>query len=328
MRLLVNDDSESLDFRRRATFGLAILSMLILTPFAINNFVQQRPLLGTGALAIVLILAWNAWQIRRGRHAVWLLLLGLVPMILVFLVLAFQRQGIIGALWCYPAVLSFYMMLPERKAWIANVALLVVAIPQAWATLPLALVIRIAASLVAVSGFSIVFTRVIIAQQTRLQSLAETDPLTGLFNRKTLRGSLDAAIERHGRDGAPMTLVALDLDDFKAINDECGHDAGDDVLRRAAHLFRDSVRSVDRVFRTGGEEFLILLPETDAAAAGAFAENLRLSFAAQRFLPDRLVTTSIGVAAIARGEDRAQWMKRADDNLYRAKLEGRNRVVA
>jgi len=319
---------ELLEFRRKATLGVAILGVLILSPFAFNNFFQHRPLLGAGSLAIVLILAWNAWHIRNRGYSPWLILFGLVPLIIVFIVLALGRQGIIGALWCYPAVLAFYMMLPQRKAWIANVALLVIAVPQAWLVLPPAIVIRIAATLVAVNGFTTLFIRVITTQQKRLQILAETDPLTGLYNRKNLRDKLEQAIARHAETGAPISLLALDLDHFKAINDERGHDAGDVVLSGMGELLREHFADIGVVFRTGGEEFLMLLPNFDDRTALKMAEKIRMAIESQSFLDGLTVTASIGVAVLGVGESRMQWMKHADDNLYRAKIQGRNRSIA
>ena len=150
---------ESSDFRHKATLGLTICAFFILTPFSINNFIQGRYLLGAGSLAIVVIITFNGWCITRDRYYPSLTLFGLVPAILFFLVVAYQKQGIVGALWCYPAILSFYVMLPERKAWIANLVLLVIMIPQAWYVLEHPLVIRIAATLLAVSIFSVIFIR-------------------------------------------------------------------------------------------------------------------------------------------------------------------------
>jgi len=316
------------NFRSKATLGVAVAALFLLTPFSVNNFIQGRYVLGAGSLAIVAILAANAWSIRRMRDYSSLTLLALVPAVLFFLVLSLRSQGIVGALWCYPAVISFYFMLPERKAWVANVALLVVAVPQAWVVLETPLAARVAATLLAVSVFSAIFVRVIIDQQLKLQALASTDPLTGLSNRTLLRATLEQAIQQNGRTSTPMTLLALDLDRFKAINDTLGHDAGDTVLRRVGELLQRRMRRVDKVFRLGGEEFLALLYGTDAENGQQVAEELRGAVASLDLLPNKPVTVSIGVATLQPGEDWTSWMKRSDDNLYRAKADGRDRVVA
>ena len=315
------------DFRSKATVALAIIGLIILTPFTVNNFIQDRELLGAGSFAIVAILAANAWSTSRGRYYPSLILLTLVPAILFFLVLSIRSQGLIGIFWCYPAVLAFYCILPERKAWLANVALLAIALPQAWVVIEPHLGTRVAATLVAVSSFSALFVRVITIQQRRLEALAVTDPLTGLSNRVTLRDTLDEAIEQNRRTGAQMTLLSLDLDHFKAVNDSLGHDAGDRVLRSVAEVLKRRMRRADKVFRLGGEEFMALLYGTDVQNARRVAEELRSKIASLTPFPDHPITVSIGVAALEPDEDSTAWMKRSDENLYRAKSQGRNRVV-
>lgn len=316
------------NFLKKSTLWLAMAGLVILTPFSINNFIQERYLLGIGSMAIVVILAINAWSIRRGRYYHLMILLGLVPAILFFLALAIIKQGIVGIVWCYPAIISFYMILPERKAWIANVALLVITLPITWNIIDTPLAIRITATLLAVSAFSAIFTRVITDQQSNLEALAATDPLTGLFNRTLLQVSLEQAIQQTNRTGEPMTLITLDLDHFKTINDTLGHDAGDTVLQSVAGILHNRLRRIDKIFRLGGEEFLALLHGTDTGNSQQIAEELRKSVESLALFPDQSITVSIGVATFQPGEEWTTWMKRSDDNLYCAKQKGRNQVVA
>lgn len=315
------------DFRRKSTQALAIAALLILTPFSINNFFHERYVLGAGSLAIVAILAFNCWSISRGRYSSLFLLFGLIPAIIFFLILAIRQQGMVGILWCYPAVVSFYMMLPERKAWLANIAFLGIILPQVWFVIEPSLAARVTATFLGVSIFSIIFVRVITAQQNRLHALVIRDPLTGLFNRTLLLDSLEQAIQQHGRTATPMTLLTIDIDHFKMINDTLGHDAGDKVLHEVGELFLSRVRSIDKVFRQGGEEFLVLLFGTDAENGRRVAEDLRREIASLKLPAGHSVTASIGIATLQPGEGPTAWMKRSDDNLYRAKLDGRNRVA-
>lgn len=315
-------------FLRKSTLGVAITALIFLTPFSINNFFQGRYVLGAGSLAIVVMLAINAWSTGRGRYHSVFTLLSIVPAILFFLVIAFWKQGIIGALWCYPAVISFYFILPERKAWLANAAVLCIALPMSLNVLDFPLAARVAATLLGVSTFSAIFVRVITSQQELLQAQAVTDVLTGLFNRVLLGSTLEQAIEQHRRTNAVMTLVTLDLDHFKTINDTLGHDAGDTVLQGIGELLRKRIRRSDKVFRLGGEEFLVLLYGTDLENSRRFAEELRIAIESLSLLPQHTVTASLGVATLLPGEDWDAWMKRSDENLYRAKATGRNCVVA
>ncbi len=164
-------------------------------------------------------------------------------------------------------------------------------------------------------------------------SLALTDPLTNLYARRYGEAHLDELIERVNQDATSAAVLLFDVDHFKQVNDTHGHDAGDDVLRELAARTIKSVRSVDLAVRWGGEEFLVVMPETDLANAAAVAERLRVAVAKDLFTVrssgDKLaVTISVGVAAaIAGGDHRDRLLKRADDALYSAKSAGRNRVI-
>jgi len=165
-----------------------------------------------------------------------------------------------------------------------------------------------------------------------VQRQAITDDLTGLVNRRRFIEALDAEIERARRFGAALTIVLADLDNFKQVNDEFGHHGGDVVLRAFADLIRSHVRDVDVSGRIGGEEFAILLPDTDAAGAARVAERMRTSLneiAIPLSEGDVIhVASSFGVAELAPGQSGDDLLRAADAALYRAKDEGKNRVVA
>jgi two-component system, cell cycle response regulator len=167
----------------------------------------------------------------------------------------------------------------------------------------------------------------------RSLSLALTDELTGLYNRRYLFAHLDELIERVRQDGISAAILLFDIDHFKRVNDTYGHAAGDSVLRELAARAVYSVRSVDLVARLGGEEFVVVMPETDVAIAAAVAERLRAAVAREPFTikgdgKSLSVTISIGVTAAAeRGDDRDGMLKRADIALYTAKTRGRNCVI-
>jgi two-component system cell cycle response regulator len=163
--------------------------------------------------------------------------------------------------------------------------------------------------------------------------MAITDALTGLFNRRYMETHLGTLLEQAASRGKPLAVLILDIDYFKAINDGHGHDAGDDVLREFSLRIRKSIRNIDLACRYGGEEFVIVMPETDMAVATMVAERLRRRIATEPFsIQDGAgnleVTISIGIAALAGPADTAAAvLKRADTALYRAKRDGRNRVV-
>jgi two-component system cell cycle response regulator len=164
--------------------------------------------------------------------------------------------------------------------------------------------------------------------------MAITDALTGLFNRRDMESHLGALVEQASARGKPLTALMLDIDYFKSVNDTYGHDAGDDVLREFATRIRKSIRGIDLACRLGGEEFVIIMPETDVAVAATVAERLRRRIASEPFViaagaAKLEITISIGVATRDVSDDNAAAiLKRADQALYRAKRDGRNRVVA
>ncbi|MCB1414487.1 MAG: PleD family two-component system response regulator [Xanthobacteraceae bacterium] len=164
--------------------------------------------------------------------------------------------------------------------------------------------------------------------------MAITDALTGLHNRRYMESHLATLAEQNVARGKPLAVMILDIDFFKAVNDTYGHDAGDDVLREFATRIRRSIRGIDLACRYGGEEFVIVMPETDLNVAGKVAERVRRAIAAEPFTIEKgarriEVTISIGLATLERKDEPvADVLKRADVALYRAKHDGRNRVVA
>jgi two-component system cell cycle response regulator len=165
--------------------------------------------------------------------------------------------------------------------------------------------------------------------------LAVTDQLTGLHNRRYMEGQLEALVRRAVvGGGAPAAVLVLDIDHFKKINDGFGHAVGDEVLREFAVRLASNVRAIDLPVRFGGEEFVVVMPDTELADASRIAERIRLHVAGSPFRVlggEELltVTISIGVAAsLTDGDDPVSLLRRADEALYEAKTSGRNRVAA
>jgi diguanylate cyclase (GGDEF)-like protein len=162
--------------------------------------------------------------------------------------------------------------------------------------------------------------------EEEIHLLATTDSLTGIANRREFTSILEREVVRVQRYGKPLSLTMYDLDNFKRVNDTFGHGVGDAVLQAVTRLVKESIRGADVVARWGGEEFMVLMPETDLQAAGKASEKLRLAIAAHNFDTVRNLTTSFGVAAFEPQDDLNSLLKRADDALYLAKAKGRNRV--
>lgn len=313
------------DFRVYTTRWIAAAGIVLLSPFAISHLVWGAWLVGFGLLALVAILCFLAYVSFREIYSDWSLLL--FPPILLLLASSVQSQGVIGVMWSYPGIVSFYFMFRERWAWIANAATILVVVPLAAQYLQIDVALRAMVTLGLVSMFSILAVRVIGKQQQRLETMAVTDSLTGLLNRSLLTPSLEQAAARLRRTGEVSTLLAIDIDHFKTINDAFGHPVGDQVLLGTAELLKARLRESDVVFRTGGEEFAILLPETAVEPGHHVAQLLRSAVAGEELIEGHPVTISVGVAELNKDDTSNSWFARADRCLYEAKGRGRNCVV-
>ncbi|MBC54264.1 MAG: hypothetical protein CMQ34_10580 [Gammaproteobacteria bacterium] len=165
-----------------------------------------------------------------------------------------------------------------------------------------------------------------VEAEEKIRSMAITDGLTGLSNRQEFNRLLDHEVERATRYHTPLAMIMYDLDHFKAVNDSFGHDAGDEVLRMVAALTNKQLRNTDLHGRWGGEEFMVILPQSGLAAARDVAEKLRTTIANHDFNRVGRVTASYGVADLAPSENAKSLAQRVDEALYRAKDRGRNRV--
>ena len=195
----------------------------------------------------------------------------------------------------------------------------------------LALILAIIADIVAAYGLMLLTNERVESElhaaRHDIEMLARTDSLTGLWNRRHFEDTLEVEVARAQRYGTPLSLLALDADHFKRVNDELGHHAGDAVLREVAQQVGAGIRRSDVLCRWGGEEFMVLVPGTGLLQAAVMAEKIRQGIATHVFDQVGPVTVSIGVGEVQPGETAEAWLRRVDEALYKAKLQGRNRVV-
>lgn len=180
------------------------------------------------------------------------------------------------------------------------------------------------------TGFTHIFYVILLVKRLilQLETQSKRDPLTDLLNRRGMQEILNQQMEFRFRYNEPFSVLMLDIDHFKRINDEHGHDKGDDVLRKIARIIEASVRTTDQVARIGGEEFLVMLPRTTIALAAEMAERLRATIESNSLeIMGKSVTVSIGVThAIPQDGEQNRLLIRADHALYQSKEHGRNRV--
>lgn len=235
--------------------------------------------------------------------------------------------GMSGVLWTFPVLLMNFFLVDRLPALLTSIVVvtLVAVQPGLFADALQATGYAVTAALVSLYAF--IFAQRAARQHGHLEGLARRDPMTGTGNRRQMEADLAEAVAGFEASGTGVAVALLDLDHFKAINDTYGHDAGDRVIVSFASRVRECVRGRDRLYRFGGEEFVLLLHDVDAAGAVAALEKVRRHIGMSLYGPGGAVTVSIGAALLRRDEPWQPWLARADAALYAAKRGGRNRVV-
>lgn len=314
------------NYREVVFFRFAMAITAVLTPFVVYALYQGFWLMGMTGLLIVVVLVVDAMAIRQRKPVPIPYVVLFIP-ILVTLGIAIPERGVIAVFWAYPSLLLAHFILEKRTANIVSVALLLVVIPFSFSELGTPISLRLLATLLLTIIFANIFSSVILRIQKYLHELATMDPLTGAYNRRYMDNRIASLVSERKSRQVSVSMLMLDLDHFKQVNDELGHDVGDRVLKEVITCVKDILRNGDEVFRVGGEEFVILLPKANQEVAETIAENIRCTVAGHKILDDREVTVSIGGCELGEDESPDAWLKRSDEALYEAKEGGRNRVV-
>lgn len=231
--------------------------------------------------------------------------------------------------WLYPVFIANFFLLSITRASITNLLVLLAVLPtHNQFTTPFEFYVA-AVTLLLVDAMAAIFSWKTQHQRRQLHELAMRDPLTGTFNRRNLTESANKAIARAQREKHTATLVIMDLDHFKTVNDRYGHEAGDRILCRVAERVTERIRvGSDTLFRYGGEEFVILLENTRLSDAIQLADQLRHEISQIKDTQVSTIKASFGCAELTADDDLDSWLGRADQALYRAKADGRNCVRA
>ena len=304
-----------------------ILSLLVfvLAPMFIHDLYLGQIALSAATLLLLVILLVNIWLLGGDRQAFLspALLLGLGIGLILLAVGMGQNYSIF---WLYPLLAGLPVLLRLRQS-------LVIGLLSGALALPL-LFLRFDPSTAIVLSFSMAITWLVSAwlvfavteQSRRLRDMAVTDPLTGAYNRRYLEEQARHAIDALQRDEVPASLLLIDVDFFKRVNDKYGHGVGDTAIKKLVEVISARIRAVDILCRFGGEEFVVLLQGTAIDGALAVGEELRALVERARILPEGSMTVSIGACEVSVGDTLDQWFKLADNGLYLAKRNGRNRV--
>jgi len=332
--------SDTAHYRRSVLLMLLGLTIAFGAIFVVLNIriANYGLAFAEAGMAVYAALLWP--RARRTMQLQGMMLAFLLPFFLVLMYALFD-SGTDPSIYCWALVVPVlsYLLLGRRLGLVVSVVFLLIAtgvfflrFGELGGGVNINSVVNVLLCAVSILGFAHVYELSRARTEARLQRLALTDPLTGLHNREWLRHAFDLERSRAGRGDSVSSLLALDLDHFKRVNDRFGHDGGDQALCFVADLLRSRLRASDTLCRLGGEEFVILLPDTTRQNATVIAESLRATLAGAnwpRGPETHPLTVSIGVAEIgADGSDLKSVFGAADTRLYQAKLSGRDRVLS
>lgn len=234
--------------------------------------------------------------------------------------------------WLFPSLIANFFLLSTRMALLLNSLSILAITPIAFSLPSHTHSFAMLSSLCITASMTYVFSLLSQNQRSLLQGYATQDALTTLGNRRAMNEEMRLCIEDYQRNQTPATLIVFDLDFFKQVNDDYGHNVGDELLVSVANLLLSRTRKTDRLFRFGGEEFVVLARATALADALLIAEQLRTQIEAtltpSSAHDSRPVTASFGCAAVVAEDTIDSWFERADKAVYQAKQQGRNCVVS
>lgn len=318
--------------RLKSDYDLAIVTLfggcaaLGILPFALYRLATGEYLIALVDAAIVLSLVvavTHAWRSGDASRA-GLFMAAVNTLGCTAIVLLFGRHGLF---WAYVVLGTNFFLTTRQAAAIANILMLAILIGHSALYASNLEMITFAVTSGLVTLYSFIFALRTARQREVLEKLATHDALTGIGNRRLLETELARAGQIQARGGQDFGLAVFDIDHFKRVNDNFGHDVGDRVLKDYVRIVSRNTRKQDRLFRLGGEEFVLLMPDTDGEKLVAAIAHVHDRLREQLRGPDGPVSVSIGGARLRPGENWSDWLNRADAALYAAKRGGRNRAV-
>lgn len=306
---------------------LSAAGALGVLPFAIIRYMSGDWLIAIIDTMIVggfIMLGTFVYRTRRVRFAS----VAISVLSIIGVVASVHASGPNRILWVYPALMAVFYLTRPREAIFLMLLLVGLILPKLLPAEDAFHTMTILITIVVMSAFAYAFSIITNRQRELLVQMATKDPLTGAGNRRAFEDKLSITASLLDRTGTPASLILIDLDHFKVVNDRYGHAVGDQILCRITEIVNLRIRVTDSLYRIGGEEFVVLLDGQDVERAAHLAEQLRTLVEANELVPDHLVTISLGVAELRPGEAAAEWLQRADEALYQSKREGRNTTTA
>jgi diguanylate cyclase (GGDEF)-like protein len=319
---------EAPKFIVKSTLMMTLLSGLTVAPFFFINLYHQNLLIAALAAVFACIQFFSAYQCYHAKYNTVIGFISSIPMMFIGSSLALFELGVTASYWPFLSVFGFYFTLQLRMARATNILYLIMIFPLGYFVLPFEVFVRFYPGLVGISLFLYICVNEIQNQHHTLTEMSITDSLTGLYNRTVLDLTLENAINLSKRENKSMTLLMIDIDNFKRINDTFGHLVGDEVLKCLSSLMKENFRKTDALFRLGGEEFLVLLRDSNRASSVMVAERLRETISNTEIIREQQVTISVGVSELTNHSQWKDWLSDCDQRLFKAKEAGKNKVVS
>lgn len=304
-------------------FSLIVIAVLI--PFTVDDILSGRYNIAIADISVMIIASLDFMAVRN-RATILIprvFLMSFIGLILWYIV---YHQGVNAIYWSYVYVLCLYFVLRHHQALLVNFVFLLGMAPLSVKAVGDYESYRVIVTM-ALSGFvAYIFAYIVESQRQFLEEQAITDVLTGVYNRRHLHTRMKELISERSRHGHQLAQILFDIDNFKEINDEFGHDYGDKVLANTVQTIRSRIRLTDQVFRHGGDEFVILLPATGLNEAQKIAEDIRKLVVDSEANEYGSASISCGVCEYQEDESLRSWVHRSDLAMYNAKKSGRNQV--
>lgn len=244
--------------------------------------------------------------------------------VMVIFIIVTHIKGAEMIFWLYPLIAANYFLVPIRQAVTINVLGILSALPAILAESALLEILTISITALLLAIFGYIYAKRTEIDKTMLGIIATEDALTGVENRRALDARISEVVASFTRYNHPSSMILIDLDHFKQVNDNHGHLTGDKILIRVASIIEANIRRTDRLYRYGGEEFVLIANNTKIHNANKLAEHLRKAVLSDHELKRFNVSVSLGISELTTYDDEISWLARADKALYKAKNNGRN----
>lgn len=324
-RYIIESDSRRHTVESYLPLILSAAGALGVLPFAVLRYMQGEwvaAAVDTVIVAGFLSLGCYVYHTRRVRAASIAISLFCIGGVISTVYIIGPHQ----VYWVYPALMAVFYLLRSGEAIALALATVGGLIPGLLNAQDSHATTTVLITIVVMSSFAYAFSLITNRQRQQLVRLATKDPLTGAGNRRRLDEKLIDIVASHSDDGTTATLLLIDLDHFKRVNDIHGHATGDRILKDVTEIVQLRIRVTDSLYRIGGEEFVVVLEGQTRSQGEHLAEQLRTLVEANELVHDQSVTISVGVAELKPDESPQAWLHRADEALYAAKRGGRNAI--